>query len=461
MIERIDKVNAHVDQTSGPQTIAEYTVWNNENLAAWEHPGYVDPQHDQDMEALADANTAHEAEQLKAQAAFRTLHARFVVEKHMLPLEDNEVYLDKWYEVCTDLCKSMSWNLQELPPVANDTFISSWCCAETILNEEEYNISTYAIFECITGTKPNTSSTDGRTRLNTFSTAYNAFCADNNFPAYKGFPETQDKFFKYVLANSPCAPTPRPKTATPAPVPPAPATTKSVRFTSAPPIATLPPISPSLEDFPVLRTPSNEPISYASATLNFIPVTRHHRGKTTTTSATTPAPTIPTKPAPKPSGQPPTTTRPKSLCPTKPPLPDALKTMKHTIILDHTNPATKALYALDAGELTRGLQRHLETVKALLILLAGAWSTTPFYKNFILTFSGIVQFTDITKYNSILFGPFGPNCCATPTAGYQSILISSVRLQWDIYGKLASPKMLFDELCRNLVFVGHLPLAAP
>jgi hypothetical protein len=116
---------------------------------------------------------------------------------------------------------------------------------------------------------------------------------------------------------------------------------------------------------------------------------------------------------------------------------------------------------MDAGELTRGLQRHLEVVKAPLVLLSGVWSTAPFYKNFILTFSGIVNYTDITKYNSVLFGPFGDNCRAAPTVGYQSILISGIRLQCNASGKLASPKMLFDELCRNLVFVGRLPLAAP
>ena len=116
---------------------------------------------------------------------------------------------------------------------------------------------------------------------------------------------------------------------------------------------------------------------------------------------------------------------------------------------------------MDAGELTRSLQRHLEAVKALLVLLAGAWSTAPFYKNFILTFSGIVNYADITKYDSVLFGPFGDNCRAAPTVGYQSILISGVRLQRDATSKLASPKMLFDKLCRNPVFVGRLPLAAP
>ena len=145
----------------------------------------------------------------------------------------------------------------------------------------------------------------------------------------------------------------------------------------------------------------------------------------------------------------------------KPPLPNALKTTKHTIILDHSNPDTKAKYGLDAGELTCGLQKHLEAVKAPLVLLAGAWSTAPFYKNFILTFSGLVNFTDITKYHSVLFGPFGDNCHTALTAGYQSILISRVRLQRDASGKLASPKMLFDELCHNPVFIGRLPLAAP
>jgi hypothetical protein len=156
-----------------------------------------------------------------------------------------------------------------------------------------------------------------------------------------------------------------------------------------------------------------------------------------------------------------TTTGPKSLRKPEPPLPNALKTTKHTIILNHTHPDTKSRYNMDASEITRGLQHHLEAVKAPLVLLAGTWSTAPFYKNFILTFSGIINFTDITKYNLVLFGPFGPNCHAAPVAGYQSILISGVCLQCDVMGKLASPKMLFNELCCNPVFVGQLPLAAP
>ena len=275
-----------------------------------------------------------------------------------------------------------------------------------------------------------------------------------NFPASEGFPESSDSFFTYFLANSPksTAPTTSAIHATTTSTTPK---SKSVCFTSTPPIATLPPApSSSPEEFPALQAPSKAPISYASATSAFIPVTRRRRGKQpATTTQPAPAPSTTPTPAMKPGS--------KLTKPTKPPLPDALKTTKHTIILDHTLPDTKTLYSLNAGELTLGLQRHLEAVKAPLVLLARSWSTAPFYKNFILTFSGVVPFTDITRYNSILFGPFGPNCRAAPTAGYQSILISGVRLQRDATGKLASPKMLFDELCHNPVFVGRLPLAAP
>jgi hypothetical protein len=48
----------------------DYEVWNNENLSAWEHPGYIDPKHDEDMQTLADANAAHEVEHLTAECIF-------------------------------------------------------------------------------------------------------------------------------------------------------------------------------------------------------------------------------------------------------------------------------------------------------------------------------------------------------------------------------------------------------
>ena len=447
LLDRIEKVNARVDLATGPQNIPDYMAWNEENPAAWEHPGYIDQTHADTMEALAEANAMKETQCLNDERFFCTLHTRFVAEQHMNSLEDNEVYLEKWYEVCTGIYKSMSWNITDTSPDMDDTIINAWRRAEEMLNEDEWKFSTYAIYECITGMKPNTSSPDGRSRFNTFTMAYNKFCAKQNFKTTEGFPETQDNFFKFYLANTPThtAPTKPP--------------TKSVRFTSAPLIATLPnPSASPPDEFPALQAPTTTPISYASATSAFIPVTRRQRGKQPANTTTTPmnqaAPkTTATTPGPK--------LGPKPLCPPKPPLPDALKTMKHTIILDHANPETRVKYSMDAREVTQGLQRHLEMVKAPLVLLARAWLTAPFYQNFILTFSSIVNFADITKYDSVLFGPFGTNCHAAPTAGYQSILISGVCLQRDATSKLASPKMLFDKLCCNLVFVGHLPLAAP
>ena len=74
VIARIDKVNACVDLVTGPQTIPEYTIWNNENTAAWEHPGYVDPLHDDTMNTLADQNSACEVDRLQAERNFHQLH---------------------------------------------------------------------------------------------------------------------------------------------------------------------------------------------------------------------------------------------------------------------------------------------------------------------------------------------------------------------------------------------------
>ena len=125
--DQIGKVNARIDLTSGPQTIADHLVWNNENMAAWEHPGYVDPPHDTDMEVLAEANAAREAERLNAECAFRALLYRFVAEKKVSPIDnDNDVYLEKWYQVCSDLVKSMNWDAQNIPTAADDTILNAW-----------------------------------------------------------------------------------------------------------------------------------------------------------------------------------------------------------------------------------------------------------------------------------------------------------------------------------------------
>ena len=453
MMSEIGKVNARIDDSIAPTDIPTYMAGMESDLSRFDQPLYIDPAHDLVMEEHEAANLDRFNTMLRDQSFFRTTLLRLIAEKRVSVDMENDHYVDQWNEMCAGLCKSLHWDPTNLPTSADDTIVNSWGRISTKINEEEFVMTTSFIYERITGTKPDTSSPEGRTRLATFTTTYNDFCATYNFPAHEGFPESQDAFFKHLLATGKQAPINPPPAAHPHALPP-----KTVRFTSAPPIATL--SAPTSDDeFPALRAPSQEPISYASAAGAFIPVSRRRRAKPTQPPSPNPAPPKPGSKAPPPGPKPIRPTKPTP--PAKPPLPDALKTTKYTIILDHTAPTAKALYSLDASNLTRGLQTHLETVKAPLVLLAGSWSSAPFYKNFILTFSGIVNFTDITKYNSILFAPFGANCRAAPTAGYQSILISGVRLQKDARGKLASPKMLYDELCRNPVFVGRLPLAAP
>ena len=264
LLTHIEQVNARIDQTMGPRTIADYGVWNDKNLSAWEHPGYVNPAHDEDMEALADANAAHEAELLAAQRSYHCLNAQLTAEQRMLPLDDNEVYLEEWYKVCSNLVKSMHWDLNNCTKEMDDTLVNAWRRAEVKLNEDKFNYSMNAIYECITGTKADTSNPEGRSRFNTFTTAYNSFCTTHNFPAHEGFPKSDDKYFKHYLANSP-------KTTMPAPAPNPP---KAVHFTSTPPIESLAPPSSSPEEFPTLQALNKAPISYASATSAFILVTR-------------------------------------------------------------------------------------------------------------------------------------------------------------------------------------------
>jgi hypothetical protein len=89
------------------------------------------------MDTLAEANAIKETQRLNDKCFFHTLHSRLVSENHMNPLDDNNVYLEKWYEVCTSIFKSMGWNLLDMSPEMDDTIINAWCRAEETLNEEE------------------------------------------------------------------------------------------------------------------------------------------------------------------------------------------------------------------------------------------------------------------------------------------------------------------------------------
>ena len=69
-------------------------VWNEDNPAAWEHPGYTDTDHTDTMEELATANTTKEAKHLKHENYYRSLLTQYVAECRLQDLTD-DAYIDK------------------------------------------------------------------------------------------------------------------------------------------------------------------------------------------------------------------------------------------------------------------------------------------------------------------------------------------------------------------------------
>jgi hypothetical protein len=91
----------------------------------------------------------------------------------------------------------------------------------------------------------------------------------------------------------------------------------------------------------------------------------------------------------------------------------------------------------------------------------GHWSSATINKNYILTFAGLQKRDDIACYDSLLFKPFSPDCRGAPTVGYRTVLLCGIPLTRDEDGHLPTPKVLDNEIGRNVVFKGVLSLVPP
>ena len=78
------------------------------------------------METLADANAAKEAQRLNNECSYHTLHSQLIAEKCIHSLEDNDIYLEQWYQVCAGLFKLMGWDVLNMSPEMDDTIINAW-----------------------------------------------------------------------------------------------------------------------------------------------------------------------------------------------------------------------------------------------------------------------------------------------------------------------------------------------
>jgi hypothetical protein len=302
------------------------------------------------------------------------------------------------------------------------------------------------------------------TELQTFSDHIDRFCAH-----YKKSRPLRDSDFVFIKEFITRDPTP-PSQPVPDPRPPRSA---RVRF-SEPPITTInTPTSPSTltpasaaptpgpEEFPAL---AGKPFGDTWST-----VTSRRKKKKASDSPSPPRP----GPAPTPNppvsfaavasaNPPPSTAKsgPKALV-VKPKVPDALRTLRYSIILNHSRPDIREMLGVDANRIFRTIRADLEKVNAPLTLLAGHWSSAVINKNFILTFAGLQTRDDIAKYDAIFFRPFGSDCRGAPTAGYRTVLLGGVPLVRDSAGRLPTPHELDKEIGRNAAFKGVLSLAPP
>jgi hypothetical protein len=145
----------------------------------------------------------------------------------------------------------------------------------------------------------------------------------------------------------------------------------------------------------------------------------------------------------------------------KPPTPEALKTTNYVIILDHSSPQTH-LYRTKQTTYTICLQEALKCTHASICLLTRRWSNpTSARRNFILCFEGKLFFTDISKYNKILFDPFGGDVCrGVPSAGYASVIFNNVPCP-RTNGIGPSPDTLLKEILNTRICANRLSLAEP
>jgi hypothetical protein len=270
-----------------------------------------------------------------------------------------------------------------------------------------------------------------------FTTKYRAFCAEMGYDPAEGMPSANYNAFHRWSMPATTVQIPETK---PAPPPP-----KTVRFASAPPIETLPTVSSqdpieSADDFPPLA-----PVTFAT-------VTRRRRRRSSASPPTTTPSAIAKTLAPA------TPSPPPPAAPSRPPphpLPDVLSTTEYTVILDATSaPTFPEHIKRDPSSLVRLIQNNLLSKAAEIKVVSGRWSSQEIKKNFIFKLEGKPSLDTISKYNDILFRPFGSNCRAAPTKGYRQVILGWVPVIRDLDGNPVSSANLRTELLKNRVCAG-------
>jgi hypothetical protein len=144
------------------------------------------------------------------------------------------------------------------------------------------------------------------------------------------------------------------------------------------------------------------------------------------------------------------------------PLPEALATTEYVVILDHSAHTPSSLHTIDPSKFVRATQDRLRAVKSPLNLLSGRWSApNSFRKNFVFVFAGKLAFADISKFDQILFDPFGPRCRGVPNLGFASVMFNGVPCFRGANGAYPDSRSLLVELMYAPVCHGQVSLNGP
>jgi hypothetical protein len=120
------------------------------------------------------------------------------------------------------------------------------------------------------------------------------------------------------------------------------------------------------------------------------------------------------------------------------------------------------LHAVAKERFVRATQDKLRAVKSPLNLLSGQWSApNSFRKNFVFVFAGKLAFVDISKFDNILFDPFGPCCHSVPNSGFASVMFNGVPCFRGANGAYPDSRTLLVELMYTPVCHGQVSLNGP
>jgi hypothetical protein len=431
---KVSQLQSGVVPSSQPDELTSYFDDTYDENSNWRGADEPEPAHDVRDSFMTDLERAQDTEDEFANKLYRRLIDTDIIIPGTYHPNSSSAPHDEFSLVFRNLCKSLSWPPTSYPTATQLPILAqTWSARVREIDEQETLWAARHLFGELT--KRHYADNDAEFQL--FFPKYLHFCKWAEHTPSQNLPESLwPSFKKYKSPPSPPS--------------------KQVRFTSQPPVTTLP-LPPSQDSISSSTSTDANNIAFpplgAANPITWATVTKKKRNNTTTPSAISAT-----------HAQTTTSSTDKStpIRPSRRPLPDALATSEYTIIIDPTTaPPFLDHIRRDPSPIVRGVQNNLVSKAAEIKVLSGRWSTQEIRKNFIFKIEGKPDLDTIAKYNDILFRPFGPNCRAAPTEGYRQILLGWVPIIRDAENHPVSSSILRAELMKSKVCAGRRIFSEP